>query len=417
MSYRNALDYLESKTKVFELYNQLGARVAICPEWNGRVMTSTADGIDGDSFGLIRVGDIEAGMSQGPYNFFGGEDQFTLSPEGGPFSLYYAVDPDESAIRKNQVAIPVGFTEDAFEVDRGTQGSSLRMRRTIRMRNLAGAQFDLDVFRTARLTADHELVAIFGDTVAAVLGQQDLSYVSYQTSTSIINRGAPIAKSSGLVSIRARSMFNSTANHVILVPFKPGEEERFGSAVCVDFFGMPPRGRLRILPEVALLCANGKYRCQIGVSRKRVLPYLGAVDFRNGVLTLVTFNLPQSPMEYEYLSNEYCETVSNTTCDFIRTREYYLEQMLANPSEETAPLYAGEVVRAYSNGPSGPNDRSTCPFYEFNTFSPAFELQRSEMISHHQYTTHINADRLTLEFLLRSLLNADFESVYQTMPM
>ena len=423
MSYHNAIDYLETKTKVLELCNEYGARVAVCPDWNGRVMTSSADGLDGDSFGMINVPGIERGDDDDSYRFLGGEDQFTLSPEGGPFSLYFAFDPEASAVRKCQVAPPIGYHEGRFDVDFAPPTPSIRMRRNLRMMNLAGARFDFDIVRTVRLTDDADFCPLYGEAVASALEQQDLSYVSYQTVNTLVNRGGTLSKNSGLVSIRLRSMFNSTPHHVIVVPFKPGSEEELGPSVCVDFFGMAPHGRLRVLDNIALLRADGRYRCQIGVSRKRSLPCIGAIDLRNGVLSLVSFEMPPDPAGYDYLSNEYCETVSHTTCDFVRTREFYFSEFLPSPREEPPILelapednpYSGEVLRAYSSGPSGPEDRPGGAYYEFNTFSPAYALNTNESFSHVQYTTHINADRETLEFLLRSLFHADLDFVYKRM--
>lgn len=416
MSYRNAVDYLEMKTKVLELCNEYGARVAVCPDWNGRVMTSTADGLDGDSFGMLNVPEIERGGDDYSYRFFGGEDQFTLSPEGGPFSLYFAVDPDESAVRKQQVEMPVGYQEGKFIADFSPPAPEIRMRRNIQMMNLAGARFDLDVVRTVRLTDSSDFSALFGETVASAMEEQDVSYVSYQTTSSLINRGGGLSKNSGLVSVRIRSMFNSTPHHVVVIPFRPGSEEELGPRVYVEFFGMAPHGRIRLLPEAALLRADGRYRCQIGVSRKRALPYIGAIDLRNGVLSFVSYNLPPDPCEFDYLGNAFCETVGNTTCDFMRTRDYYFSESLAPASGDPGDNpYGGEVLRAYSSGPAGPRDNSGGAFYEFNTFSPAFALQKNEMMSHVQYTTHINADRDTLDFLLRNLLHTELDFVYRKM--
>ena len=61
MSYGEARDFLAKHTKLVELTNEEGARVAVCPEWQGRVMTSTCGGLDGPSFGFVNHEFIEAG--------------------------------------------------------------------------------------------------------------------------------------------------------------------------------------------------------------------------------------------------------------------------------------------------------------------------------------------------------------------
>lgn len=420
MSYRNAIEFLESKTKVLELCNNLGARVAVCPEWNGRVMTSSADGLDGDSFGLIHVAGIEKGHQESGYDFFGGEDQFSLAPEGGPFSLFYEVPPEIPLIQTQPLHRTFGFHEGPFEIDQAPPDPQIRLRRNMKMRNLVGATFDLDIIRTARLTNREDLEDLFGETLANTLDQRDLSYVSYQTTTSLINRNGPFSKNTGLVSIRIRGMFNSTSNHVVLLPFKSGDEANAEPTVDIDYFGMAPHGHLRLLSRMLLLRADGKYRCRIGVSRKRVMACFGAVDFRSGVLTLIHFSLPPNPIEYYYNNNDLRLPSDLDSRDFAKVREYFLTETLRpkeNRNDHPQPdflesAYNGNVLRVFTNGPS---DGFFCPYYKFDVFSPASELQKNEHLTHTQHTLHINADRATLELFLHSLFQADFDWVAQTM--
>ncbi len=428
MSYRNGLNYLESKTKVLELYDRFGARVAVCPEWNGRVMTSSGDGLDGISYGLIHVAEIDAKQVDPTFCFFGGEDQLTLSPEGGPFSLYYGTETGEDEqmlTARDHIHLPRGFQEGPFLVDIAPPDPQIRMRRSVQMTNLAGANFDFDMVRTVRLLNRWDIHQVFGDPVAVSLEQADVSYVGFETINTLVNRGTPLTRESGLVSIRIRSMFNSGQNTVAIVPFRTGNERELGPSVCADFFGTAPHGRLRVLPQAALLRADSKYRCQIGVSRKRVLPFLASIDFRIGLMTLTTFNLPPNPWESDYLSNEYCETVSNTVADFMNTREYFLREsagLHTDESEEESGIilerdpedtpYSGEVVRAYNHGPSFPGEVPTAQFFEFDVFSPAKELNRGESLTHHQFTAHINADNQTLAYLARTILGVDYDLVY-----
>lgn len=421
MSYRNGIAYLGSKTKVIELCNQFGGRVAVCPDWNGRVMTSTCDGLDGGSFGLINVHAIDHELSESGFDFYGGEDQLTLSPEGGPFSLYYTVGEEE--IRhsmKDYVELPTGFTEGVFSVDSVPPDPEVRMRRSLRMTNLAGARFDLDVVRTVRLMESKDVAHAFGSAVAVSLEQTDVSYVGYATHNSLINRGAALTKSSGLVSIRLRSMFNSNANTIAVIPFRSEIPEESGPPICSDFFGSSPHGRLRILSPAALLRADSKYRCQVGVCRKRAMPYLGSIDFREGLLTLIRFDMPPEPWKHDYLCNEYCETVGNTVVDFVNAREFYVRSFDESRTEdaendpEMSP-YAGEVVRAYNHGPTMPGEPLTCFFYEFDVFSPAREMAKGEALAHHQYTLHVNADNRTLAYLVEKIFGVEYEQVFEKM--
>ena len=52
-------------------------------------MTSTCTGAEGLSFGFINAPYIEQGQINRHFNNYGGEDRMWLSPEGGPFSLWF----------------------------------------------------------------------------------------------------------------------------------------------------------------------------------------------------------------------------------------------------------------------------------------------------------------------------------------
>ena len=83
-SYGAVRDFLVSKTKVVELTGEQGQRVAICPEYQGRVMTSTTADVQGRSLGWVNTAFIESGDKDPHFNNYGGEDRLWLAPEGGP---------------------------------------------------------------------------------------------------------------------------------------------------------------------------------------------------------------------------------------------------------------------------------------------------------------------------------------------
>ena len=64
MSYAQAKAFLAAHTQVLELTDGHGARVAVCPQWQGRVMTSTCDGPQGRSFGFIHREFIETRQAE-----------------------------------------------------------------------------------------------------------------------------------------------------------------------------------------------------------------------------------------------------------------------------------------------------------------------------------------------------------------
>ena len=65
------------------------ASLILAPDLQGRVMTSSAKGNEGRSFGWINYKLIESGKVSEQFNPYGGEERFWLGPEGGPFSIYF----------------------------------------------------------------------------------------------------------------------------------------------------------------------------------------------------------------------------------------------------------------------------------------------------------------------------------------
>ena len=65
------------------------AQLAICPAYQGRVMTSSSNGLAGLSYGWLNYDLISSGKTVDKINAFGGEDRFWLGPEGGQFSIFF----------------------------------------------------------------------------------------------------------------------------------------------------------------------------------------------------------------------------------------------------------------------------------------------------------------------------------------
>ncbi len=83
--------FLKQHTELIVLSANKGqSKVAVAPGWQGRVMTSSAQGNDGHSFGWINRELIASGKLQPHMNAFGGEDRFWLGPEGGQCSIFFA---------------------------------------------------------------------------------------------------------------------------------------------------------------------------------------------------------------------------------------------------------------------------------------------------------------------------------------
>ncbi len=86
-SFADDVAFLRQHTSVVVLSAKKGqARVAVCPELQGRVLTSSARGDRGPSYGWINRALIASKQRTPHINAYGGEDRFWLGPEGGQFA-------------------------------------------------------------------------------------------------------------------------------------------------------------------------------------------------------------------------------------------------------------------------------------------------------------------------------------------
>jgi hypothetical protein len=386
MSYGEVRDFLARHTQVVELDGGEGALVAICPQWQGRVMTSTCDGEDGPSFGFVNRAFIEAGRRDPRFNNYGGEDRMWLSPEGGPFSLWFA--PGAEQTLENWYT-PPALNEGAFELASGPDDSQCRLTKRMQLENASATSFDLEVTREVRLLSERDLGALFGGRAAETMTARGVKRVAYETVNTITNRGVPMTREKGLVSIWMLGMLGASPETVIIVPYQPGDEGRLGPPVKSDYFGPVPPERLKILPEAILLLADGKFRAKIGTSPRRARNVLGSIDYDGGALTLVHFSMPDDPAGHAYMNNAW-------------------ELPQAEP-------YVGDVANSYNDGPPEPGKPGLGAFYEIESLSPAAALAPGESLTHCHRTVHLHADPATLAELAREVLGVDPETVRKAM--
>ena len=133
-NYGAVRDFLVAHTNVVELTGENGERVAICPEYQGRVMTSTSGDLTGRSFGWVNKSFIEKGEADRHFNNFGGEDRLWLGPEGGPYSLWFA--PGAEQKLSNWIT-PPALNDGAFKITSDKEEPYYRLARQMKFTNAA----------------------------------------------------------------------------------------------------------------------------------------------------------------------------------------------------------------------------------------------------------------------------------------
>ena len=372
--FKDDIAFLGTHTKPVVLSGEDGlARIVVSPDLQGRVMTSTAAGADGLSFGWINRDLIASGENNPHINTFGGEDRFWLGPEGGQFSIFFKKD---DPFDLDHWFTPPPINEGGYEIV--AQGEDrIHFHKTMHLANYSGTEFDLELNRFVRLLGRAEVVAL------GIPAPQELKMVAFSSENEITNNGPePWTRDTGLLSIWILGMFNPSPETTIVIPFRTGPEEELGPIVNDAYFGKVPADRLIIRDSVLFFRGDGLYRSKIGIPPRRVLPFAGSYDAANGVLTVVHLTIPEGATDYV---NSMWEIQDNP--------------------------FAGDVVNSYNDGPAEPGAKPLGPFYELETSSPAASLDPGEALIHVHTTIHFQGDAEALDGIARKIFSVGISEI------
>jgi hypothetical protein len=377
--FKDEVEFLKKHAAVILLADETGTRqVAIVPAYQGRIMTSTADGPGGTSFGWVNRELIASGQKQEHINVYGGEDRFWLGPEGGQFSIFFA---PGSPFDLEHWFTPAAIDTQPFEVA-SQSANRVVCRRRMQLRNYSGTTFDLEVSRELRLLDTGEAAKHLGLTL-----KPDLKIVAFESVNAIRNTGQEEwKKDTGLLSVWILGMLNASPGTTVVIPFRKGAASELGPAVNDAYFGKVPAERLRLKEGVLFFAADANYRSKIGISPRRARPILGSYDGVNHVLTLVQFTLPAGATE------------------FVNS----MWEIQKNP-------YAGDVVNSYNDGPPKPGAAQMGRFYELETSSPALALKPGQSATHVHRTIHLQGSEAELDPLARALLGVSLREIIHGM--
>jgi hypothetical protein len=374
-TYAEDRDFLRQYTDCIELSSTDGsARVAVVGAYQGRVMTSTARGEGGDSFGFIRRAAVASKTTVPHINVYGGEDRFWLGPEGGQFAIFFA--PGAPFDLAHWQTPPVIDTEPHALVQRSARSATFAAR--AHLRNWSGTTFDLAIERTVRLLDDNEIA-----TLLAIELPRDAGVVAFATDNKVTNTGAePWRKETGLLSIWILGMFKPSPTTTVVIPFSAGDEAKLGAKVNDGYFGKVPGNRLAVRDDVLFFAGDGQARGKIGIGPRRAKPCLGSYDAQRELLTLVCYTPPRA-------DDPYVNSIW---------------ELQAEP-------YAGDVVNSYNDGPPAPGKPPLGPFYELETSSPALALAPGASFTHTSVTVHMQGSRAALAPIARHCLEVELADI------
>ena len=373
--YREDVELLRRHVDVVELVADGGrSRVAVVAAYQGRVMTSTAGGLEGWSLGWVNADLIASGRTLAHMNPYGGEDRFWLGPEGGQFALFFA---REAPFDLEHWQTPPLVDTEPF-VLAAADASRASFRREASLRNRKGFEFQLRIERTVRMLSRERVSELLRTAVPA-----STRLVAFETENRVANAGRRRwTKETGLVSIWILGMFPPSDGATVVVPFEPGEEALRGPVVNDAYFGKVPADRLRVGRERLFFRADGRYRSKIGIPPLRARPICGAFDPARATLTLVEFTL--DPAETDYVNSMW--------------------EIQEHP-------YAGDVVNSYNDGPAAPGADPLGPFYELETSSPALALRPGQSAVHVHRTIHLQGEDAVLDAVARATLGTGIAEI------
>lgn len=343
---KNSIEIVELQDK------DSNASVLLAPGYQGRVMTSTAGGDEGLSFGWINYKLIESGRILQHINPVGGEERFWLGPEGGPYSIYFG--PAKEQVFQNWQVPPLLDTE-AFEINEQS-GNRVVFTKNTELKNASGNILKMEIKRTVKILSKDSLPAMLNVNIPV----ERLNVVAYQSDNLIKNTGSNSwNKENGLLSVWMLCMFNPSTSTTVFLPYNI---DGSGTIVNDDYFGKVPSDRLIIEPGIVFFKIDGEYRSKIGLPKGRAKELCGSYDYEKNILTLLWHSLPSE--SGEYLNSKWG----------IQDN-----------------LFDGDVINAYNDGPV--EDGSIMgPFYEIETSSPAAELDPGESLTHTQRVMHIQGN-------------------------
>jgi len=367
-------EFLNNYKEVIVLKSKDGqAQLIVCPEYQGRVMTSTAEGPEGYSFGWINHDLIASGEILEHFNPVGGEDRFWLGPEGGQFSLYFKPQSGEDFSDWN---VPKEIDTEPFTTV-SINSKEVVFQKDMTLRNYSSTEFRLNVERTIRILEKEQISDNLNVTVPAGIAQ-----VGFESENVLTNIGENTwDKDSGMPSIWILSMLQASTETTIVVPFKKGDESELGKIVTDDYFGKVPAERLVVNESILFFKADGNKRSKIGISPKRVLPIAGSYDREKEILSIIQFTLTENVTDYVNSSSGIQD----------------------NPFE-------GDVMNAYNDGPHEDGNQFG-KFYELESSSPAAALQSGESLRHVHRMYHFKGEKKDLDSLATALLGVDIDTI------
>lgn len=364
------LDFLKEHVDTV-LLESGSSKLVLSPTLQGRVVTSSADGDNGYSFGWLNYDLIASDQYLPHCNNFGGEDRYWIGPEGGQFSIFFK---KGDAFDLDHWQTPSSIDTESWEVE-SKQKEYVILKKNMKLKNYSGTTFDVEARRKVTLMDRSATMDFLGVEI-----DESVQSVGFKSENEMFNAGSiEWNKETGMLSIWILGQFIPSKKNTVILPIISDSE---GEIVNDSYFGKIDSDRIEVLENAILFKGDGLKRGKIGIGPHRAKPVIGSYDALNGILTIVKY-------------------------DFDDNKKEYINSMW----EYQQDPFKGDVVNAYNDGPL---DDGTImgPFYELETSSPAANLKAGEKIAHEHATFHFKGDKIQLAVLANKLLGVSLDDCY-----
>ncbi|MFC2118219.1 DUF6786 family protein [Bacteroidota bacterium] len=349
------------------------SQIIVSAHFQGKVFTSSAEGLTGNSFGWVNFELIKSGDRLEHMNGYGSEDRLWIGPEGGQFSVFFK---PGGAMDFSNWFTPAPFDYEPWELISKTD-TKVEIKKDMILKNYSGTEFNIRVNRNVSLLSKFGIQNLLNIEIPVNVKQ-----VGFESENIITNTGDNSwTKKSGTISIWMLSMFNTSPGATVVIPYHEGDEKELGKIATTNYFGEISDERLLIKDGAIYFKVDGKKRRKLGLAPGRVKPVSGSYDETNGVLTIVQYSVPED-------NNEYVNQLW--------------------PWQDKP--FIGDVMNSYNDGPLEDGTQMG-PFYEIESSSPAAFLAPEENLVHYHRVIHFVGGKKELNKISVKVLGVTIEQI------
>lgn len=355
------------------LSDGVSSKIIVSPKYQGRVFTSTFNGLSGKSLGWINYDFIDSGVIDEHFNCYGGENRLWIGPEGGKFSVFFR--------KGEKQEMPNWRTPPEIDVEswniQSKSEESVSFVKEIELENYNGIKLKSRISREVRLIKKNEIKDMVGEC-----WNDSIKCVAYKTINGITNLStAAWTKDTGALCLWLLDMFPASEDAYTIVPYNCGNDSVYGYKIKSDYFSDVPENRLFNIENKAFVFkTDANFRSKIGLGSKRSKGLAGNYDFKTKCLTVIVFDVDSTGT---YLNQEW--------------------------GDEKEP-FIGDVFNAYNDGPQTDGVRMG-NFHELESSSHALFLKPNESDVHIHSVYHFYAGDFTMNSLMGKFFGLSFSQL------